>query len=123
MLRHGDTSAGVLRGVERLHTNSSGKRLVYLTCSSAKLDSIELMPASRVSFGLEKLLVGREIGDDDAHQVVARAGHQIAFRESPAMARWLSANFASASSRWLSSLIETNTLTGSPTERWLMTAT
>ena len=60
--------------------NQIGSTLVYFTCSSAKLDSIEAMPSRRGQLCFKELLVGRKIGDHDTQQIVARPRHQIAFQ-------------------------------------------
>ncbi len=51
----------------------------YFTWLSAKLDLIEAMPSRRVSLVLRKGFVGGKVGGHDAQQIVAIAGHQIAF--------------------------------------------
>jgi hypothetical protein len=73
------------------------------------------MFSSRVSLSLMKRLIGFEVGGDDAQQIVALSGHQVAVEHfGPARRSCLGKALEIASSRWRSSLIEAKALIGRP---------
>src|SRR5580704_10951910 len=67
-----------LEGRVKKGSHRQRDRILHLAQRKARLDRGDAVEPGQL--GLQERFVGREIGGDDAQQIVAVAGHQIAFQ-------------------------------------------